>query len=51
MDISEFVFQHFSLSNYKSVFDKNMEYLTFICICKEQGTINLFKYFLSMANC
>ena len=50
MDVPEFVFQHFSLSYSKSIFDKNMEYLTFIRIREEQGTMNLFKNFLSMAN-
>jgi len=38
----------FSLSVPRSVFDKNMEYLTFICIREDQGLMNLFKSFLSM---
>jgi hypothetical protein len=39
-----------SLSGSRSVFDKNMEYLIFICIHKEQGIVNLFKSFLYMTS-
>lgn len=48
MDVSEFVFQLLSLFDSRSVFDKYIEYLTFIYIRKTEGTKNLFKCFLSM---
>jgi len=32
MVVSEFIFQYFFLSDFRSVFDKNMEYPTFIRI-------------------
>jgi hypothetical protein len=44
------IFSVDTLSDFRFVFDKNIEYLTFICIREEQGTINLFKSFLSMTS-
>jgi hypothetical protein len=50
MDVSKFIFQYFSLSGCRSVLNKNMEHLTFICIREEQGIMNLFKSFLSITS-
>ena len=50
MDVSEFIFEYFSLSNSKSIFSKNMKYPTFIYIHKGQGIINLLKSFVSMTS-
>jgi hypothetical protein len=42
MDICEFVFKYFSLSDLKFVFDKN-EHLIFMCIHEEQDTMIYLK--------
>ena len=50
MDVSESIVRYFSLSDFGSVFNKNMEYPIFFHIHKEQGIINLLKSFIFMTS-
>ena len=45
MDVFKFIFEYFSLSDSRSIFNKNMEYVPFIYIRKEQGTMKPIEMF------